>query len=185
MVEEWRDVVGYEGIYEISNTGILKSCERKVNVAHRGFTGFRVIKEKVMKTTFNDSGYEEIKLCKNNKYTQVFIHRLVAQAFIPNPNNLPFVNHKDENPRNNCADNLEWCTAKYNTNYGNRNKKISESRKGMKFTEEHIENMRKAGKQRVTDEFREKMRDVHLGTKLSDEHKRKISIAMKKHFNNK
>ena len=64
--------------------------------------------------------YMEVNLSKNNKVTHYLIHRLVAQAFIPNPNNLPQVNHKDENRENNRVDNLEWCTAEYNTNYGTR-----------------------------------------------------------------
>lgn len=184
MQEQWKYVIGYEGLYKISNEGKLKSCERKIHVAHRGYDGFKTVKEKEMKTRINNMGYESVKLCKDNKYSEALIHRLVAQAFIPNPNNLPCVNHKDENPLNNCVDNLEWCTQKYNCNFGNRNSKISKSRIGMKFTEEHIKNLKKAGKQRVNDVFREKMRRVHLGSHLSEEHKQKISWGVKRHFQN-
>jgi hypothetical protein len=63
-------------------------------------------------------------------------------VFVPNPDNLPQINHKDENKQNNCADNLEWCTAKYNSKYGNHLKNVSESRKGIVFTSEHLNNLR-------------------------------------------
>lgn len=182
MEIEWRDVVGYEGKYKVSNTGLVKSCERKIRVYHRGYDGFRVVKEQLMKTGINNMGYEWVSLRTNNKGKTCFVHRLVAQAFIPNPNNLPYINHKDENPLNNQVDNLEWCSPKYNCNFGNRNIKISKKRIGMKFTKEHIDNMRKAKKLAVTDEFREKMRQVHLGTTLTDEHRKKISEGLKRHY---
>lgn len=178
-VEEWKPIIGYEGLYEISNLGNVRSMERRVNVAHKGFKGTRLLKSKIMKP-YNYFGYFGVALCKNKKYKQLLIHRLVAQAFIPNPDNLPCVNHIDENKQNNCVENLEWCTYAYNDNYGNRNKKISESRKGMKFSEEHLKNMSIAGKRRVTPEFKEKMRKVHLGTKLTEEHKRKISEGVRR-----
>ena len=73
---------------------------------------------KIMKTWLQQSGYENIKLCKENQTYHFLIHRLVAEAFIPNPNNLPEVNHKDENKCNNSVDNLEWCDRIYNANYG-------------------------------------------------------------------
>lgn len=180
MYEIWKDVVGYENIYQISSFGNLKRCERKVRVAHRGYDGFRVIKEKFLTTRINNSGYIAVKLCKNAKYQEMLIHRLVAQAFIPNPDNFPCVNHKDQDKTNNHADNLEWCTYKYNDNYGNRNKKISEARIGMKFSDEHKKNLSIAMKKNVTPEFKEKMRNMHLGKPLSDEHKKKISEGMKR-----
>lgn len=71
-------------------------------------------------------GYADIQLTKNKKITWFRLHRLVAEAFIPNPDSLPLVNHKDENPLNNKVSNLEWCTYKHNNNYGTRNKRISE-----------------------------------------------------------
>lgn len=71
------------------------------------------------------NGYKRVHLRNNGIQKSFFIHRLVAQAFLPNPNNLPCVNHKDENPSNNCLDNLEWCTIEYNSNYGKRNEKLS------------------------------------------------------------
>lgn len=182
MDEIWKPINGFNEAYQISNLGRVKSVTRKIHTHHKGYDGYRVQREKLLTATINNRGYAYVSLRSGNRYKHLFIHRLVAEAFIPNPNNLPFVNHIDENPQNNCVDNLEWCTPKYNCNYGDRNKKISESRKGMKFTDAHIENMRKAGKARVNDEFREKMRQVHLGTKLSDTQKKKISEGVKRHY---
>lgn len=103
MEEIWKDVVGYEGLYKISNHGRLISLKYG--------------KEKILK--FGKArGYLQTNLHKNGKFKKAFIHRLVASAFIDNPDDLPQVNHKDENKTNNNACNLEWCTAKYNSNYG-------------------------------------------------------------------
>lgn len=107
-MEIWKDITGYEGLYIISNTGKVKGL--KYN--------------KLLKPILQKS-YLYIHLCKNSKDKAYLLHRLIAQHFIPNPDNLPEVNHKDENPLNNDASNLEWCDAKYNSNYGTRNKRKS------------------------------------------------------------
>lgn len=83
---------------------------------------------KVLKPFKNTRGYLQVKLYNHNGYKYYYVHRLVAQAFIPNPENLPQVNHKDENTSNNNVENLEWCTAYYNSNYGTRNKRVAESK---------------------------------------------------------
>ena len=113
-MEEWKDIKGFEGLYQISNYGRIKS-----------FYG----KEKILNGGTDRDGYKIIKLVKNKKYYPKKIHRLVAEAFLPNPYNLPEINHKDEIPCNNKVENLEWCTHKYNLNYGNHNKKLSENKK--------------------------------------------------------
>lgn len=182
MEEIWKDVIGYEGLYQISNLGNVKSYTRYVNVSHRGYSGKRILHGKQLKPT-DLQGYLVVMLIKEHKYHTCRINRLVAQAFISNPDNLPCVNHKDENKHNNCVDNLEWCTRNYNDNYGTRNQKISKTRKGMKFSEEHKQNLSISHKNNVTEEFREKMRNIHLGTRLSKEHKQKISQSLKKHYN--
>lgn len=115
MQEEWRDIKDYEGLYQVSNLGRVKRVF--------GFTSNgKRCNSKILKQTFykspNNSGYYRIGLCKSAKRKMYSVHRLVAQAFIPNPDNLPQVNHKDENTKNNCVDNLEWCTCQYNTSYG-------------------------------------------------------------------
>ena len=103
--EIWKDVVGWEGLYQVSSFGRVKSFRRKephLLSACVGKHGYRVV------LLYNGNGQR-----KNER-----VHRLVAQAFIPNPNNYPYINHKDEDKTNNQVENLEWCTAKYNNNYG-------------------------------------------------------------------
>ena len=112
MRELWKDIDGYEGLYQISNLGNVKSVQRIVT---RG-TNFIPINERILKTGDND-GYKYVSLSKSGKSKTVWIHRLVAIAFIPNPNKLPCVNHIDENTHNNCVTNLEWCTHSYNNSY--------------------------------------------------------------------
>lgn len=119
--EEWKDVVGYEGLYQVSSQGNIRSCERYVNTSGGGK---RKISSLILKKFKCPGGYLEVNLWKNNKQKTTMIHRLVAETFIPNPLNFPEVNHKDESKENNCLDNLEWCTSKYNANYGTRNKRM-------------------------------------------------------------
>ena len=121
MTEEiWRPVMGYEGFYEVSNQGRVRSVDRYDNNNH-----FR--KGELM-NLFYGCGYLRVIFSKNGIVKKHLVHRLVAQAFIPNPLSLPQVNHIDENKSNNNVDNLEWCTAKYNINYGLRSKKMVDTR---------------------------------------------------------
>lgn len=122
--EIWKDVPQYEEFYQINNFGVIKSKGRLVEVpdyqnAHAYCSGFSYVKPgRIMKQRLNAYGYYVINLSKDGKQKGHMVHRLVAEAFIPNANNLPFINHKDENKTNNHISNLEWCTAEYNTNYG-------------------------------------------------------------------
>lgn len=111
--EIWKSVKDFENLYEISNLGRIKSLYFN--------------KEKILKPRLTLDNYYQIDLCKNKKIYKKYIHRLVAEAFIPNPNNLPIINHIDENSKNNVISNLEWCDSKYNNNYGNCKNKISEA----------------------------------------------------------
>ena len=111
-MEEWKSIPGYEGLYEVSSYGRIKSLERyRFNNG-----GIQLLKERIMKP-LNYNGYKKVVLLKNGSKKIEYIHRLVAKLFIPNPDNLPCVNHKDEDKSNNRVDNLEWCTVKYNSNY--------------------------------------------------------------------
>ena len=101
--EIWKNIIDFEK-YSVSNFGRIKNNE----------TGY------ILKGGFDKDGYKQVTLCKNNKQYNRRICRLVAQAFIPNPNNFPQVNHKDENKSNDNVCNLEWCNAEYNNNYGNK-----------------------------------------------------------------
>lgn len=111
MNEIWKDVRGFEGLYQVSNLGNIKSSYTK----------------KIRKPGNNGTGYYYVNLRKNNKSFNHYVHRLVAEAFLDNPNGYSCVNHKDENPSNNCIDNLEWCSYEYNNNYGNHRKNLSKS----------------------------------------------------------
>lgn len=117
--EIWRDIPEYEELYQISNLGRVKSLERRV-ITCDGVT--RNMTEKILKPCLH-RGYYSIILRKNKKIKYYGVHQLVAKAFIPNPNNLPYINHKDENKANNHVENLEWCTAQYNINYGTHNER--------------------------------------------------------------
>ena len=111
--EEWRDIVGYENLYQISNLGNVKSLKYG--------------KERILKPAKDGKKYSIVNLCKQGKMKTYKVHRLVAQAFIPNPNNFRELNHIDEDKTNNCVSNLEYCDSKHNCNYGTRNKRIAES----------------------------------------------------------
>ena len=102
MTEEMKDIVGFEGLYGITRNGNVWSYKSK----------------KFLKPRLNTSGYYQVNLCKDGKGKNFTIHRLVATAFIPNPDNLPEVNHKDEDKSNNCVENLEWMSKIDNINYG-------------------------------------------------------------------
>lgn len=136
MLEEWKDVVGFEGLYQISNLGNVKTMSRPAPTTHRGHVGYRMIRERLMHPAHGSKSYPCVRLRKNGKTITKTVHRMVAEAFIPNPNNLPEVNHKDENKYNNCVDNLEWCTHKQNMNSGTVSARIGLGNKGQKRTPE-------------------------------------------------
>ena len=122
MKEIWKDYKNYEGLYQVSNLGRMRSLDRWVN-SKNGSMQFR--KGRILKLGNNKQGYLSVNLCKNNKIKTYLVHRIIAEVFLPNPDNLPQVNHKDEDKTNNSVDNLEWCTQSYNINYGTRTEKCS------------------------------------------------------------
>ena len=122
MKEIWKDIEGYEGLYQVSNMGRVKSLKRTIWCGLNGGC-YRTVPEKIRKGVDNGNGYLQVQLSKDGKVKQCRINRLVAQAFISNPDNLPCINHKDENKYNNCMDNLEWCSHSYNNTYNDRAKK--------------------------------------------------------------
>ena len=112
-METWKAISGYEGLYQVSNLGRVKS--------------FKHGKEKILKPQKTRCGYLRVCLCKDCHTKRLLVHRLVADAFVPNPQGLETVNHKDEVKNNNTASNLEWMSKKDNLNYGTRNKRVGES----------------------------------------------------------
>ena len=108
-----KDIKGYEGLYAVTSCGKVWSYKSKM----------------FLKPWVSRNGYFMVNLHKDKKIKHCYIHRLVAMAYLPNPENLPQVNHKDENKTNNCLQNLEWCDASYNINYGTHNEKVSNSLK--------------------------------------------------------
>lgn len=129
-MENWKDIKGYEGFYQVSNLGRVRSLERDV-YCQNGIV--RHMEEKILVQCLCGDGYPLVNLCKNGKKKNMLVHRLVAEAFLQNPENKPMVNHKNENPLNNCVDNLEWCTASYNINYGTRNERMIQNRRSYKL----------------------------------------------------
>lgn len=126
-IEEWRDIKGYEGLYQVSNLGRVKSLERVYFHGNRMYSQ----KERILKQNVGTNGYMSVMLYNSgHESKRIMIHILVANAFIYNPYNLPQINHKDENKANNCITNLEWCTCKYNNNYGTKRIRLSKSMKG-------------------------------------------------------
>lgn len=125
--EEWRDIAGYEGLYQISNLGRVKSLNRMINGS---YGSKKVIKCRMLRPVDNSKGYKCVLLCKDGKKCRTYIHHIVAQAFVANPDKCSEVNHKDEDKSNNRADNLEWCTRRYNVNYGTARERITNNMTG-------------------------------------------------------
>lgn len=121
MEEVWKPIKGLEGLYEISSKGRVKSLARQAGNVYK--------KEKIVKPRKDIGGYLSVSIGLPCKYYNKRLHRLVAEAFIPNPSNLPQVNHLDEDKSNNCVDNLEWCSARYNMNYGTAKMRKWDSRR--------------------------------------------------------
>lgn len=112
-MEIWKDLTGYIGIYQVSNNGRIKSLSRKI-VRKNG--QIAIVKEKILKSKKDRYGYFFIVLSNNNIRKTILVHRLVAAAFIPNPENKPCIDHIDGDRANNHADNLRWVTVKENQN---------------------------------------------------------------------
>lgn len=130
--EIWKDVQGYEGLYQVSNLGRIKSLKRKV-YAGRNRTRWQY--EKIMSNyRTNGNGYKIVGLNKEGKSKNKYIHRLVAETFLKNPNNYKYINHKDENKANNCVSNLEFCTAQYNSTYNNLHKRNGLKNRNNKYS---------------------------------------------------
>lgn len=141
-----KPVNGYEGRYEVDQFGRVFSIEREVIVNDNGRIYKKPIRGKRLKQSVHTCGYKTVPLTKNGKTKTVYVHRIVAEAFIDNPDNLPYINHKDEDKTNNFVENLEWCTAQYNATYGKAREKHAKALRGRHHTEEH--------KQKISDSLK-------------------------------
>lgn len=121
-MEIWKDIKGYEGLYQVSNLGRIKCLEHTCPGRYKGKP--RIVKEHIMTQVENKAnGYYYVTLSNSDRGRTFTVHRLVATTFLDNPDNLPCVNHKDETRSNNCVENLEWCTSLYNNTYNNVHKR--------------------------------------------------------------
>ena len=160
----WKDIPGYEGLYKVSNTGKI----------------FSVVTNRELSVIQKKDGYTCISLCdKDHNKKQYRIHQLVAKAFIPNPNNLPMINHKNEIKNDNRVENLEWCNNFYNSNYGNRNLILSKKLKGVPKSKEAIEKRRMTMKEKLSNMSKEERRAM-FGRTMSEERKKQMSIEKRK-----
>jgi len=160
----WKDIPGYEGLYKVSNTGKI----------------FSVVTNRELSVIQKKDGYTCISLCdKDHNKKQYRIHQLVAKAFIPNPNNYPFINHKNEIKNDNRVENLEWCSIKYNSSYGSAPKKISEKLKGVPKSKEAIEKRLATMKEKLSKMTKEE-RSAMFGRTWSDEKRREFAISHRK-----
>ena len=132
-----KPIRGYDGMYEVDNLARVFSVERIKTVNDNGRIYDKPISAKQLRQTMHSKGYKTVTLTKDGVSKKHFVHRLVAEAFIENPNGLPMINHKDEDKTNNLPENLEWCDAYYNTMYGNGRKKRLNKIKGVPLSEEH------------------------------------------------
>ena len=160
----WKDIPGYEGLYKVSNTGKI----------------FSVVTNKELSVIQKKDGYTCISLCdKDHNKKQYRIHQLVAKAFIPNPNNLPMINHKNEIKNDNRVENLEWVTAQQNSSYGTRPERISEKLKGVPKSKEAIEKRLATMKEKLSNMTKEE-RQAMFGRTMSEERKKQMSIERRK-----
>lgn len=118
--EEWKDIPGWEGFYQVSNLGRVKSIFKYLKTKKGELI---IVKTNKILKQGDNHGYKAVHLKVLDKQLHTGVHRLVAQAFLPNDNNYTEINHIDENGMNNNVNNLEWCSRSYNIKYGNRTKK--------------------------------------------------------------
>ena len=125
MQEVWKDIEGYEGFYQVSNLGRVKSLQA-MKYSHIQKCAISVKREKILRPYPDTKKYLLVDLKRNGKRDTQKVHRLVANAFIANENYYPQVNHKDENKQNNCVENLEWCNSQYNNTYGTAKQRMAQ-----------------------------------------------------------
>lgn len=174
MQEIWKDIKNYEGYYQVSSLGHIRSLDR-IDSSGRQLKG-RLLK-------LSNGQYRSVTLSIHNKCKNYNVHRLVAETFIPNLDNLPCINHKDENKHNNAVTNLEWCTYGYNNDYSEITKKASLARMGKSLSKEHKQHISNTLKSNANERIAKKQKTMKIrypnGLKQSVESNRKRSEALK------
>lgn len=171
MTEEvWKPIIGFEGLYEVSNYGNVKALDRYIE--NNG--GMQHRSEKILKAnTSKRTGHKTVVLCRGGKTSPQLVHRLVASAFIPNPENKPYIDHIDTNPRNNHVSNLRWVTQHENAMNPLTRLHNSESKKGHKgYLKCH------------TEETKRKLSEMKIGKKFSLEHRKHLSESHRRERKN-
>lgn len=165
MEEVWKDIEGYE-YYQVSNLGRIRSLDREIihsNGKHYFYKG------QILKCGYDTDGYCQVTIGSGKTRRTKKVHQIVAKHFIPNPDNLPCINHKNERKNDNRVDNLEWCTVAYNNSYGTRTERMTEKVKGKIFSAEH----------------RKRISESRKGMHIKEETKEKLSKALKGRYNEK
>lgn len=164
----WKSIRGFEGYYEVSNFGEVKALERLV--INNGSPQHK--HERILKAG-GTGKYKTVALCKDGKVYPKLVHRLVAEAFIPNPDNKPNVDHIDTNPLNNNVENLRWVTQSENSLNPLTRKHLSDSKKGHEYW---------GVGSNLSEETRQKIRESRLGKKASEETRKKLSESYKRYY---
>ena len=172
QIEVWKDIEGYEGLYQVSNFGQVKSLPRTI-IYKDGRK--RIFPEKILKPSKNKNDYLIVKISKNDKQESFYIHQLVAQMFLKNPQNYSCVNHKDENKQNNHVDNLEFCSYSYNNSYGTKPERLSDS---LKIYYKDKKNHPMYGKHH-SEETKQKIGEGNKGKCITKETRQRISESCK------
>ena len=131
-MEKWKDIKGYEGLYQVSNTGKIKRLKTIIDAPYMKDSGYRTIPEKELKPQMRGK-YKKVSLCKNGNVEVFQLHRVIALAFISNPNNYPIVLHRDDNPLNNTIDNLMWGTTSMNSKQAYENGRMMGFKSKLKY----------------------------------------------------
>lgn len=154
-----KPVIGYEGYYEVDNCGRVYALNRVIHVEDNGRSYDKHLVGGIIKQHMHSKGYKIVPLTRDGKTKNIFVHRIVAMAFLANPNKLPCINHKDEDKTNNFVENLEWCTYQYNNAYGSKPKKHSKWMSGRKLSDEHKQHI-SDGHKRHWDKIHAERREV-------------------------